>query len=232
MSKEINLFEAETETETDENVLQGTAETLKAISKPKSQLEWDFQERQERLLKQHAKRIIEALFFASSEPLPFSKIREVVDSFHPFKPKTVQELINDLKCDYLSQQRAFRIEEIADGFILRTCEEYHPYIDLLYRNKRTEKLSQAALETLAIIAYKQPITRPQIEAVRGVDSSGIVQSLLDRQLIEAVGKLEAPGRPTLYGITQEFLKHFGLKDLQELPQIKGEMPSSKDTDEI
>lgn len=165
------------------------------------------------------KRIIEALLFASSEPLPFNKIREVTDTFKVIKPRFLRQILEELQHDYLTQQRAFRLEEIAQGFLMRSCEEYSSYIELLYRNKRTEKLSQAAAEVLAIIAYRQPITRPQIEAIRGVDSSGTVQNLLERQLIEPVGKLEAPGKPTLYGITKDFLKHFGLKDLKDLPGI-------------
>ncbi len=177
---------------------------------------------QEKFIRQHAKRIIEALLFASSDPLPFTKIREIVDTFQPLKPRLVRDLIIELQQEYLSQQRAFRLEEIAQGFLLRTCEEYSPFIDSLYRNKRTEKLSQASAEVLAIIAYRQPVTRPQIEAIRGVDSSGIMQNLLERQLIEPVGRLEAPGRPTLYGITKDFLAHFGLRDLQELPSLAGQ----------
>lgn len=169
----------------------------------------------------YLKRLIEALLFSSTEPLPFQKIREVTDIYKPVRPRTLRELIEELQQEYLSSQRGFRLEEIANGYLLRSSEEFHPYIDQLYRNKRTEKLTQASAEVLAIIAYRQPITRPQIEAIRGVDSSGIVQNLLERQLIEPVGKLEAPGRPTLYGITKDFLKYFGLKDLSELPKITG-----------
>lgn len=163
------------------------------------------------------KRIIEALLFVSHEPISFNKIREVLDSVEPLKPRQVQDLLEELAEEFILQQRAFRLEEIAEGYILRTCKEFGPYIDLLFRNKRTEKLSPAAAEVLAIIAYRQPITRPQIESIRGVDSSGVIQSLLERQLIEQVGRMEAPGRPTLYGITPHFLKHFGLRELKELP---------------
>ncbi len=218
MPREINLFEPSID---EEESLQPAPVPVKNKPAP-AIIDSEFAAKQERLLRQHAKRIIEALLFASSIPLPFAKIREIVDTFQPFKPKVLQDLIQELKCDYLSQQRSFRLEEIAEGFILRSCEEYSPYLDLLYRNRRTEKLSTAAIETLSIIAYKQPVTRPQIDAIRGVDSSGILQVLLDRQLIEVVGKLEAPGRPTLYGVTAEFLKHFGLKDLQELPRMSDE----------
>lgn len=167
-------------------------------------------------LQQHLKRVIEALLFASAEPLPLAKIREVTDTILPLRPRQIRQFIEELRQDYLSQQRAFQIEEIAQGYVLRTFEEYAPYVDLLHRHKRGEKLSPASTEVLAIIAYRQPITRPQIDAIRGVDSSGSLMQLLERQLIEPLGKLEAPGRPTLYGITKEFLKHFGLKDLSEL----------------
>lgn len=165
------------------------------------------------------KRIIEALLFAFSDPLSFSKIREITDSYCPLKPRTLRQILEELQHDYVTQARGFRLEEIAQGFILRSCEEYSVYIEQLYRNKRTEKLSHASAEVLAIIAYRMPITRPQIDAIRGVDSSGTIQNLLERNLIEMVGRLEAPGRPTLYGITTRFLKHFGLRDLSELPQF-------------
>jgi segregation and condensation protein B len=207
MSQEINLFEKEAYYQVD---FPGILEKIQEDEELK---------RQEEQARFQAKRIIEALLFASQDPISFVKIREVTDTFYPLRPRILRQLIEELQHDYLTQQRAFRLEEIAQGFILRSCEEYSPYIDLLFRNKRTEKLSHASAEVLAIIAYKQPITRPQIEAIRGVDSSGIVQNLLERQLIESVGKLEAPGRPTLYGITKDFLKHFGLKDVHELPEI-------------
>jgi segregation and condensation protein B len=212
MTKEINLFENEIEVA---NATEDHRQTPPPMSEvlPKSQ---DPQAIPEVRLK--ARRIIESLLFASHDPVSFDKIREVVDAYYAFRPKVLRELIDELQHEYITEQRAFRLEEIAQGFALRTCEEYSPYIQLMVRNKRTEKLSQAAVEVLAIIAYKQPITRPQIEAIRGVDSSGTVQNLLERQLIEPVGKLEAPGRPTLYGITKDFLQYFGLRDLKDLPR--------------
>lgn len=170
----------------------------------------------------HIKHVIEALLFACSEPLSFEKIREITDTIHPLPPRTIRALIQALQDEYLAQQRAFRIDEIAQGFVLRTCEEYSSYIELLGRNKRSEKLSQASAEALAIIAYRQPITRAQIESIRGVDSSGTIANLLERELIQPVGRLEAPGRPTLYGITKHFLAHFGLRDIKELKAAKDE----------
>ena len=201
MQNEINLFEIEPrgEWEREGGVSQSEEDPFKI---------------------EHVKRIIEALLFASSDPIPLAKIREVTDVFYPLRPKKLQEILKDLERDYLIQKRSFRLEEIANGYILRTQEEFKKYIDLLYRDKRGERLTSASMEVLAIIAYRGPITRPQIEAIRGVDSSGIVQALLDRKLIETQGKLDAPGKPTLYVITKDFLKHFGLKDLHELPKLE------------
>lgn len=219
MAKEFNLFDAQIEStaldnpptprsKPEQQTLPGILENIQAAQRA---------QQQEKFIRQQAKRIIEALLFASSDPLPFNKIREIIDSFQPLKPRLLRDLINELQQEYLSQQRAFRLEEIAEGFLLRTCEEYSVFLDLLHRNKRTEKVSQASAEVLAIIAYRQPITRPQVEAIRGVDCSGIIQNLLERQLIEPAGRLEAPGRPTLYGTTKDFLQHFGLKSAQDLP---------------
>lgn len=221
MAKEINFFEQEIESVVTEEKLPQMPVyeqpylplMLENIQKNHEQKQLDKQARV------HAKRIIEALLFSSSSAISFNKIREVIDTIHPFKPRIVRQLVQELGEEYISQQRAFRLEEIAEGFILRTCQEYSPYIDQLYRHKRTEKLSHAAAEVLAIIAYRQPVTRPQIDAIRGVDSSGILYTLLERNLIEVTGRLEAPGRPSLYGITQEFLIHFGLRDLNELPKL-------------
>lgn len=165
------------------------------------------------------KRIIEAILFATNTPTPLSKIREITDVYCPLKPRQLKTLIEELQMAYVTERRAFRLEEVALGYILRTSEVYSPYIELMHRNKRTEKLSPAASEVLAIIAYKNPITRSQIEAIRGVDCSGTIYGLLERALIEPVGKLEAPGRPTLYSITKDFLLYFGLRDTKDLPAL-------------
>ncbi len=167
-------------------------------------------------LQHHLKRVIEALLFTSADPLPLAKIREVTDTILPLRPRQLRELLDELKQEYIAQQRAFKLEEIAQGYVLRTHEEYASYLELFYKQKRGEKLSPASTEVLAIIAYRQPITKPQIDAIRGVDSSGTLAQLIERELVEPVGKLEGPGRPNLYGTTKEFLKHFGLKDLNEL----------------
>lgn len=173
----------------------------------------------DRQMRSQVKRIMEALLFASSDPLSFQKIRDICDEVYPLKPKALRDLIDDLREEYISQGRSFRLEEIGEGFLLRSCEEYGRYIEKLGYSKRQEKLSQPALETLAIISFRGPITRPEIDRIRGVDSSGTLQNLLERELIEPAGKLEAPGRPLLYKVTANFLKYFGLKSLSELPKI-------------
>jgi len=219
MSQEINLFEEAVETSAvpKPNILreqfQKTNCGNEIFEKIKQNEQEQTRSREERT---QVKRLIEALLFASNTPLAFNKIREVCDELHPLKPRHIKDILYELQHEYSKEKRGFRLEEIADGYLLRSCEEFSPYIERLYRSKRSEKLSQAAAEVLAIIAYRQPITRPQIEAIRGVDSSGVVHSLIERGLIQAVGRLEAPGRPTLYGITQEFLSHFGINDIQEL----------------
>jgi len=169
--------------------------------------------------REHVKRVVEALLFATNAPLPLKKIKEITDPIHPYKPQELALLIEELKENYARQERAFNLEEIGGGYILRTTESYREYVDQLYRDKKVERLSQAALEVLSIVAFKQPITKPQIEAIRGVDSSGILQNLIDRQLVHIVGQLEVPGRPNLYGVTDQFLHHFGLNNLDQLKSV-------------
>jgi segregation and condensation protein B len=199
MTKELNFFENELE--------PAVGDRDETVWSPQIDQQLEF----------HIKKVIEALLFASADPLPLMKLREVTDTIAPLRPRDLRRLLEQLKEEYLSQQRAFQLEEIAQGYVLRTFEDYAPYLDLLHRNRRAEKLSPASTEVLAIIAYRQPITRPQIDAIRGVDSSGTIVQLLERQLIEPAGRLEAPGRPTLYATTKEFLKHYGLKDISGLP---------------
>lgn len=214
MAKEINLFEMEVEYSVQEiSPVQEIVEEMTTVKEEGSAIQKDLQQRT------HVKRIIEALLFSSNAPIGFNKIQEIIEGLYPIKPRMTREIIQQLAEEYILQDRAFRLEQIAEGCILRTCQEYSPYVEMMYRNRRSEKLSHPAAEVLAIIAYRQPVTRPQIDAIRGVDSSGILYTLMERQLIEPVGKLEAPGRPTLYGITKGFLQYFGLRDLKDLPQI-------------
>lgn len=162
------------------------------------------------------KRIVEALLFASSESLTLDKLREIICETFPIKSRELQHLIDELAKEYEREKRAFQIDQISGGYLLRSAPDMSPYIEQLFQNRRGEKLSQAATEVLAIIAYRSPITRREVEKLRGVDCSGTIISLLERDLIEVVGKKEALGRPLQYGVTKRFLQHFGLKDLQDL----------------
>lgn len=163
------------------------------------------------------KRILEALLFASSEPLSIKAMKLVLDTTSPVSTKEIKFLLAEMKEEY--KKNSFHLAEIGEGYILRTNPEYKKYIALLEQIKPPQKLSQACTEVLAIISYRQPVTRAQIEEIRGVDCSTLVTQLVEKELIQQVGKLEAPGRPTLYGVTKRFLNHFGLKDLKDLPKI-------------
>jgi segregation and condensation protein B len=213
MARELNLFEQEVE------VVKESAQSTPDLVAMLDQLKEKVQKKDEHTAHwAEAKCVIEALLFAGQDPLPLRKIREVIDEVHPYKPRHLLTMLQELKEEYVQQNRAFRLEEIAQGYILRTEPKYGHYVNLLYRNKRLEKLSPAATEVLAIIAYRQPITRAQIERIRGVDCTGIMASVQERGLIEVVGRLEAPGRPSLFAVTPAFLKYFGLKSLEELPK--------------
>jgi segregation and condensation protein B len=224
MTKEINLLNTEVEESrepTDSKIAkepepQGNTQLAAMLTRLQKKSE---QKADEDSAKEKIKIVIEALLFAANDPISFNRLREITDLITPLKPRHLHQLIEELQKSYITEKRAFELAEIGGGYILRTREEYGRYIDHLYRSKRSEKLSPASTEVLAIIAYKGPITRPQIDAIRGVDSSGILYTLQERGLIESVGKLEAPGRPSLYAVTTEFMKYFGIKDLSELPSL-------------
>lgn len=165
------------------------------------------------------KRIIEALLFASTEALALDKMKEVISSSYPIGTRELRRLVEELALEYQEENRSFQIDEIAGGYLLRTVEEMGAYVELLHLNRRGEKLSKASMEVLAIIAYSAPITRAEIEAIRGVDSSGTVASLAERGLIEEVGRKEAPGKPIQWGVSKLFLNHFGLKSPKELQHL-------------
>jgi segregation and condensation protein B len=158
------------------------------------------------------KNIVEALLIATDVPLPLDKICEIIS-----QPKEeVRKAIDDLNRDYLESGRAFEIKEIAGGFQIYTLPQYAEWIVALH--KRKERLSKAALETLAVVAYHQPVTRADIERARGVDSSWILESLMQKGLVKTCGRLDAPGRPIKYGTTRDFLRYFSLNDLSDLPK--------------
>lgn len=162
------------------------------------------------------KKIIESMLFAVNEPLSVKKMCEALHSQGlVVTSEDAEGYLKELSQEY-TQQRTFHIAKISDGYLLRTNEEFRPFIDALFKKKHSERLSQASLEVISIIAFRQPVTRAQIEEIRGVDSSGIIQTLLDRELVYISGKLEVPGRPALFSVTKDFLTYFGLNDLADL----------------
>ena len=163
----------------------------------------------------HGKAILEAILLASTEPLSIKKIGDVMG----LDERDARILMDDLRKDYDAPGRGLAIMELAGGFVLTTRAEYAEYVDRLLQ-PRSKGLSHAALETLAIIAYRQPITKAEIEGVRGVKVDRSLETLMERRLVVDVGRKEAPGRPVLYGTTPEFLKYFGLKDINDLPPIE------------
>lgn len=167
--------------------------------------------------------IIEAIIFASDEPLSVGTIKSVLDSAHTFgriNPDMVIARINTLNNRYDSDGSGFHIIEIAEGYQFATRKELAQWVSYLFKEKAKRKLSNSALETLAIIAYKQPITKPGIESIRGVNVDYVLHNLLEKELVTVVGRAETVGRPLLYGSTQKFLKIFGLKNLDDLPKLR------------
>jgi segregation and condensation protein B len=158
------------------------------------------------------KHVVEALLIATDEPLPLKKIIEIAN----IPEQDVRKYIDELNQDYHMSNRAFEIKEIAGGFQIYTLPQFADWVSNLLNRK--SKLSKAALETLAIIAYHQPITRAEIEKLRGVDSTWVLDTLLQKGLIKTMGRLPLPGRPIKYGTTKEFLRYFGINDLNELPR--------------
>lgn len=161
------------------------------------------------------KAIIEAILFASPEPLSLERMGEVLEGVNP---ENISTALGELDREYREPGRGFHMIRIAEGYQLATKLEYAHWIKKLNIVKKHSRLSLPALETLAIIAYKQPVTKPEIEEIRGVNVDGVIKTLLERGLIRIIGKKEIAGRPAMYGTTKEFLRHFGLNDLSELPE--------------
>ncbi len=160
------------------------------------------------------KRIIEALLFTSPEPLQLKDFKEILD----LHGNRIKSIIQDLNDHYERQNRAFEIREIADGYQLLTRAEFEDVLRDFYGSDERPTLSQAALETLSIVAYEQPITRAEVESIRGVQSGQLLRSLLDQGFLKIKGRKETAGRPILYGTTKDFLKGFGLSSLDDLPE--------------
>ncbi len=169
------------------------------------------------LEREHIRSAIESLIFISDKPILLEDLKKL---FEPLETSEIRSLIESLKKELEARGSGVRIAEIAGGFQMVTAAQNAPVIKKFYKIKHTEKLTGPSLETLAIIAYKQPVTRIDIEAIRGVNVDGVVKSLLEKSLIRIVGHKEVIGRPFVYGTTRQFLDYFGLRSLEELPKIE------------
>ena len=162
------------------------------------------------------KAIIESLLFVAETPLKIEKIKSVLEITDR---QPIRDALTSLAEDYESGKRGFFLAEVAGGFQIRTRPEYSQWVRRL-KETRPARLSRAAMETLSIVAYKQPVLRSDVEYLRGVDSGGTLRTLLERGLIRILGRKDLPGRPIIYGTTRQFLELFDLKDLNELPSLK------------
>ena len=161
-------------------------------------------------------KIVEALLFAARDPLTQSQVNNV---FEPDTPN-LKEIVEKLNKQYSKNKNAFSINKVAGGFQLVSKKEYKHFISKLFKKSGRLKLSLAAMDSLAIIAYKQPISRYEVEAIRGVDSSGVLKTLLNHELIKIKGRDAGPGRPLLYKTTNRFLEYFGLNRISDMPKLK------------
>ncbi|PYM34867.1 MAG: SMC-Scp complex subunit ScpB [Candidatus Rokuibacteriota bacterium] len=162
--------------------------------------------------------VVEALLFASDTPLEAERIRDVLDLE---SAQAARELVEEVRARY--QERGLMLVEVGGGYRLVTRPELAPWLVKLARARTKQRLSRPALETLAIVAYKQSVSRPEVDAIRGVNSDAVLENLLERRLIRITGRKDAPGRPYLFETTREFLVAFGLRDLGELPRVEGEL---------
>jgi segregation and condensation protein B len=166
--------------------------------------------------REEQKRVVEALILAAREPLAAARVAQIVPGLSAAR---VRELAAELAADYEREGRGFELVEVAGGFQIRTRPELGEWVQRL-EQERPARLSRAALETLAVVAYRQPVTRAEVEHVRGVDCGPVLRSLLERHLLRIAGHREVPGRPMLYGTTRRFLELFGLASLEGLPSLR------------
>jgi segregation and condensation protein B len=163
------------------------------------------------------KSAVEALIFASEKPITVEQIKKFLGGLDT---PGINKIIEELMREYETQNRGIRIIEIAGGYQMITNSNFAPFLKKLFKNRYSDKLSKPALESLAIIAYKQPLTKAEIELLRNVNVDGVMKSLLDKNLIRVCGRKKIPGRPFVFGTTREFLEHFGLKSLVDLPKME------------
>jgi segregation and condensation protein B len=159
--------------------------------------------------------VLESLLFASGEPVSLARLAAVLE---PVPKDAIRKALSELKAGFYREGRGVMLDEVAGGYQLRTPKEHALYVRKLLA-ARPPRLSRPMMETLAIIAYRQPITRPEIEQLRGVDSGAVLETLTERRFVKIAGRKEAPGRPLMYATTAEFLQTFGLKDLDSLPDL-------------
>jgi len=203
---EVESFESQ---DSVDGVVNGNGVGKHAIAdEPAPEMHWDLDD---------IKATFEALLFVSHDPLTMEKLASVLEGV----PKaTLKTTMQTLQAEYDQIGRGLQITEVAGGFVMATRPEQSGAIKQLSKAKTATKLSRSALESLAIISYKQPITRGEIEKMCGVETSGVLRTLLDQKLIRIVGRQEVPGRPILYGTGKQFLQRFGLRDLRDLPPLK------------
>jgi len=163
------------------------------------------------------KGILEALLFVTADPIPVTRFLALLGAV---TKQEVEQALASLSHDYEQEGRGLQLAEVAGGYRIVTKAEFAPWLKRLEKVKAPSKLSRSALESLAIIAYKQPIVRAEVEQIRGVETSGVIRTLLERKLVRIVGRKEEPGRPIMYGTTKFFLEHFGLRDLSQLPPLR------------
>ncbi len=181
----------------------------------------------------NVKAVIEALLFSSDKPLFIEQIKRVLDNLDA---NQIRKTLEDLRNEYERSNRGMRVYEVAGGFQMIAATHFSSFLRKLYKGpQHSDKLSRPALETLAIIAYKQPLSKKEIEILRRVNVDGVMATLVDKNLIRVTGRKKAPGRPKVYGTTRQFLEYFGLKSLEELPKMDNfpqQVESIEKTEEI
>jgi len=209
------------EQETDDIVLAETAPVLEGNGAPddaaKDAAVEAVSSQAETIDARELKAILEAVLFVSPEPVPVARLVSILGTVS--KAEVVQAL-GILTHDLDQDGRGIQVVQVAGGYRLVTKQEYGPWLKRMDKAKAAQKLSRSALESLAIIAYKQPLVRSEIEEIRGVETSGVLRTLCERKLVRIVGRKDVPGRPIMYGTTKFFLEHFGLQDLSQLPPLR------------
>ncbi len=169
------------------------------------------------LTEEYKRHIVEALIIANDVPISEAKIASLIEDMTPAQAK---KAVDELNAEYSDSQRAFFIARVAGGFQINTRRDMAPWVKKMFKGRMRGRLSQAGLESLAIITFQQPISRVEVDAIRGVNSGGVVKTLLERNLITIAGRSSGPGKPLLYGTTKEFLRYLGVDDIKSLPKPK------------